>query len=90
MSPNNNNNNNDDNNKGTHAPALSLSMLRCSSPVVVCVQNNESIALSRRIDKHWRLIGWGRILKGRKIKLQSQLSSQVSETVTPSASESAA
>ena len=25
----------------------------------VCTQQGEKIALSRRVDKHWRLIGWG-------------------------------
>mmetsp|Transcript_19591 Transcript_19591/g.27713 ORF Transcript_19591/g.27713 Transcript_19591/m.27713 type:complete len:473 (+) Transcript_19591:230-1648(+) len=33
----------------------------------VCTQEGEKIALSRRVDKHWRLIGWGTIRKGRKI-----------------------
>jgi hypothetical protein len=27
----------------------------------VCTQEGEKIALSRRVDKHWRLIGWGQI-----------------------------
>eukprot|EP00697_Spironema_sp_BW2_P001024 gnl/Spiro4/1139_TR600_c0_g1_i2.p1 gnl/Spiro4/1139_TR600_c0_g1~~gnl/Spiro4/1139_TR600_c0_g1_i2.p1 ORF type:complete len:391 (+),score=63.00 gnl/Spiro4/1139_TR600_c0_g1_i2:38-1174(+) len=30
----------------------------------VCTQVGEKIALSRRVDKHWRLIGWGEILRG--------------------------
>lgn len=30
----------------------------------VCTEIGEKIALSRRIDKHWRLIGWGQIRKG--------------------------
>ena len=33
----------------------------------VCTQEGEKIALSRRVDKHWRLIGWGEIRKGSKI-----------------------
>jgi translation initiation factor 2 subunit 3 len=33
----------------------------------VCTQEAEKIALSRRVDKHWRLIGWGEIRKGVKI-----------------------
>lgn len=28
-----------------------------------CTEIGEKIALSRRIDKHWRLIGWGRITR---------------------------
>lgn len=30
----------------------------------VCTQVQEKIALSRRVDKHWRLIGWGTIRRG--------------------------
>eukprot|EP01042_Synura_sphagnicola_P003041 gene3041-3729_t len=33
----------------------------------VCTQEGEKIALSRRVDKHWRLIGWGEIRKGTKV-----------------------
>ena len=29
-----------------------------------CTEIGEKIALSRRIDKHWRLIGWGKIKRG--------------------------
>ncbi|KAJ1954421.1 eukaryotic translation initiation factor 2 subunit gamma [Dispira parvispora] len=32
-----------------------------------CTEINEKIALSRRIDKHWRLIGWARIVRGSTI-----------------------
>jgi translation initiation factor 2 subunit 3 len=35
----------------------------------VCTQEREKIALSRRVDKHWRLIGWGEIRKGCKIEM---------------------
>ncbi|OQR97147.1 eukaryotic translation initiation factor 2 subunit 3 [Achlya hypogyna] len=35
----------------------------------VCTQVKEKIALSRRIGKHWRLIGWGEIRRGVKINL---------------------
>mmetsp|Transcript_30729 Transcript_30729/g.92031 ORF Transcript_30729/g.92031 Transcript_30729/m.92031 type:complete len:484 (-) Transcript_30729:326-1777(-) len=35
----------------------------------VCTQEGEKIALSRRVDKHWRLIGWGQIVKGTKIEI---------------------
>ncbi|XP_073124115.1 uncharacterized protein [Henckelia pumila] len=37
-----------------------LAKLQLTSPV--CTSEGEKIALSRRIKKHWRLIGWGRIL----------------------------
>ncbi len=35
----------------------------------VCTSEKERIALSRRVDKHWRLIGWGQINKGTKIEI---------------------
>lgn len=38
----------------------------------VCTSVGEKIALSRRIDRHWRLIGWGKIQAGKKIELPSQ------------------
>merc|ERR1712029_1142054 len=34
----------------------------------VCTEEGEKIALSRRIDKHWRLIGWGQIRRGVPVK----------------------
>lgn len=37
----------------------------------VCTQEGEKIALSRRVDKHWRLIGWGQIRSGTKIDVPS-------------------
>jgi translation initiation factor 2 subunit 3 len=36
----------------------------------VCTLEGEKLALSRRIDKHWRLIGWGKILRGVKLDLK--------------------
>lgn len=30
----------------------------------VCSEIGEKIAISRRIEKSWRLIGWGEVLKG--------------------------
>ncbi|RPA72095.1 eukaryotic translation initiation factor 2 subunit 3 [Ascobolus immersus RN42] len=32
-----------------------------------CTQDGEKIALSRRIEKHWRLIGWATIIRGTHI-----------------------
>merc|ERR1712032_1105040 len=34
----------------------------------VCTQVGDKVALSRRIEKHWRLIGWGQITKGTVVK----------------------
>jgi len=42
-----------------------LAKVSLTSPV--CSQEGEKVALSRRVDKHWRLIGWGRIRQGGKI-----------------------
>ncbi|EDV25000.1 eukaryotic translation initiation factor 2 gamma [Trichoplax adhaerens] len=33
----------------------------------VCTETGEKIALSRRVEKHWRLIGWGQIRRGTTI-----------------------
>jgi translation initiation factor 2 subunit 3 len=30
----------------------------------VCTKEGEKVALSRRVEKHWRLIGWGQIQAG--------------------------
>lgn len=42
-----------------------LAKVVLTSPV--CSQEGEKLALSRRVDKHWRLIGWGQIQKGTTI-----------------------
>ena len=39
-----------------------LAKLQLTSPV--CTKEKEKIALSRRVEKHWRLIGWGSISAG--------------------------
>ena len=39
-----------------------LAKLVLTSPV--CTKEEEKVALSRRVDKHWRLIGWGQIQNG--------------------------
>ena len=44
-----------------------LAKLQLTSPV--CTKEGEKIALSRRVDKHWRLIGWGQIQKGATLDL---------------------
>ena len=35
----------------------------------VCTTEGEKIALSRRVDKHWRLIGWGQIRRGARVEV---------------------
>ncbi|KAJ8102661.1 P-loop containing nucleoside triphosphate hydrolase protein [Lipomyces tetrasporus] len=44
-----------------------LAKLQLTSPA--CTELGEKIALSRRIEKHWRLIGWATIKKGVTLKL---------------------
>ncbi|CAG8571492.1 4286_t:CDS:10 [Paraglomus brasilianum] len=43
-----------------------LAKILLTSPA--CTEIDEKIALSRRIDKHWRLIGWGKIKRGTTIE----------------------
>ena len=45
----------------------------------VCTQENEKIALSRRVDKHWRLIGWGEIRKGQQIEMSESFQAKSTE-----------
>eukprot|EP01051_Picozoa_sp_SAG22_P006625 SAG22_NODE_439_length_10489_cov_7.745813_3_plen_530_part_00 len=47
---------------------VSTAKLKLLSPV--CTRVGEKIALSRRVDKHWRLIGWGQVLDGTVIPLE--------------------
>lgn len=42
----------------------SESLAKISLMGPVCTKIGEKIALSRRVEKHWRLIGWGNIRKG--------------------------
>ena len=47
-----------------------LAKLQLTSPV--CTKEGEKVALSRRVDKHWRLIGWGTIQSGLSLKLDTK------------------
>ncbi|CAI0389125.1 unnamed protein product [Linum tenue] len=44
-----------------------LAKLQLTSPV--CTSKGEKIALSRRVEKHWRLIGWGMIQAGATLEV---------------------
>ena len=35
-----------------------------------CTEVGEKIALSRRIDKHWRLVGWGSVRRGTQLEVE--------------------
>jgi len=43
-----------------------MAKIMLTSPA--CTEIGEKIALSRRIEKHWRLIGWGTIKRGKTIE----------------------
>ena len=47
-----------------------MAKIMLTSPA--CTELGEKIALSRRIEKHWRLIGWGSIKRGKTIPLDSK------------------
>ncbi|KAJ3094695.1 hypothetical protein HDU97_007705 [Phlyctochytrium planicorne] len=46
-----------------------LAKIQLNTPA--CTEVGEKVALSRRIDKHWRLIGWGKIIRGTTINLDN-------------------
>lgn len=39
-----------------------LAKIQLTSPA--CTEEGEKVALSRRIEKHWRLVGWGSVQRG--------------------------
>lgn len=53
---------------GGRVMAVKMDLAKISLTQPVCTEVGEKIALSRRIDKHWRLIGWGQIRKGNTIE----------------------
>lgn len=57
---------------GGKVMAVKGELAKISLTQPVCTVENEKIALSRRVDKHWRLIGWGQIRKGSKIDIVEQ------------------
>lgn len=46
-----------------------LAKIFLTSPA--CTEVGEKIALSRRIDKHWRLVGWGSVRRGTQLDAES-------------------
>lgn len=57
---------------GGRVSAVKGDLAKISLTQPVCTEEGEKIALSRRVDKHWRLIGWGQIRKGSKIEVLEQ------------------
>lgn len=56
---------------GAQVIALKADLAKMALARPVCTSIGEKIAISRRVDKHWRLIGWGSILWGRKVEVIS-------------------
>jgi len=51
---------------GGKVVALKGDLAKVQLLIPVCTQEGEKVALSRRVEKHWRLIGWGQIKRGSK------------------------
>lgn len=49
---------------GAKVLAVKADIAKLSLTSPACTEIDEKIALSRRIDKHWRLIGWATIKAG--------------------------
>jgi len=58
---------------GGKIQAVRADLAKIALTAPVCTAEKEKIALSRRVDKHWRLIGWGEINRG--ITIEPTLSS---------------
>ncbi|XP_040576221.1 eukaryotic translation initiation factor 2 subunit 3 [Lepeophtheirus salmonis] len=53
---------------GGRVIAVKADMAKIGLTAPVCTAIGEKIALSRRVEKHWRLIGWGCIQRGVTVK----------------------
>lgn len=53
---------------GGRVIAVKADLAKIGLTTPVCTSIGEKIALSRRVEKHWRLIGWGQIRNGTKVK----------------------
>jgi translation initiation factor 2 subunit 3 len=49
---------------GGRVIAVKADLAKIELTTPVCTSVGEKLALSRRVDRHWRLIGWGKIRKG--------------------------
>lgn len=58
---------------GARVSGIKSDMAKFDLTGPVCTRIGDKIALSRRVDKHWRLIGWGQINKGRTLNLLGPL-----------------
>jgi translation initiation factor 2 subunit 3 len=57
--------------KGAKVMAVKNDLAKLILTAPVCTMEGEKLALSRRVDKHWRLIGWGTIQKGTRLEVSS-------------------
>merc|ERR1712045_734889 len=53
---------------GGRVLAVKADLAKIGLTTPVCTSVGEKIALSRRVEKHWRLIGWGQIRRGIPVK----------------------
>ncbi|XP_064618176.1 eukaryotic translation initiation factor 2 subunit 3, Y-linked [Liolophura sinensis] len=53
---------------GGRVLAVKADLAKIGLTTPVCTEIGEKIALSRRVEKHWRLIGWGQIRRGVTVK----------------------
>jgi len=51
---------------GGRVIAVKADLAKIELTTPVCTSIGEKLALSRRVEKHWRLIGWGKIRTGSK------------------------
>jgi translation initiation factor 2 subunit 3 len=56
---------------GGKVVGMKSDLAKISLMAPVCTKIGEKIALSRRVEQHWRLIGWGEITKGTKCEMTS-------------------
>ncbi|KAK7108093.1 eukaryotic translation initiation factor 2 subunit 3 [Littorina saxatilis] len=57
---------------GGRVQAVKADLAKIGLTNPVCTEIGEKIALSRRVEKHWRLIGWGQIRRGVKVTPEHQ------------------
>eukprot|EP00053_Salpingoeca_punica_P000981 m.31339 g.31339 ORF g.31339 m.31339 type:complete len:479 (-) comp10710_c0_seq1:246-1682(-) len=72
---------------GGRVIAVKADLAKIALTQPVCTEDGEKIALSRRVEKHWRLIGWGQIRKGVAIQLSEHTKGlSMASTVTADSS----
>ncbi|KAJ2787262.1 eukaryotic translation initiation factor 2 subunit gamma [Coemansia interrupta] len=53
---------------GARVTGVKADLARLFLNFPACAEKGDNIAISRRIDKHWRLIGWAKIEKGKALE----------------------